>query len=796
MDNALDNTSPSVQVSKAEEDASAKDSDLVASWVKELALSVSREKDFRKVGKEVVAIYECEGRSQKENQFNILYSNTETLAPALYNSTPRPICERRFKDEDELGKVSAQACQRVLEFLIDPGRSEYTPFDTLMESAVLEALLPGRGVTWFKYEPTWKDDSQSEVVSETVCGEAVPWDRFRHGYGKTWAQVPWCAWEMLLTKEEVEEKWGEAIANELEYPEVQEIADDETSSGAGLSDNSTKGAKLAQVFQIWDKATKEVLFIAPCYVKAPLQKLPDPLKLQGFFPCPTPMKFMAKVSSLTPVSLYKTYMDQAKELNRVTMRINKLVEACKVRGLYDSTIDGLKDVLTSADNVLTPVDNVAALVANGMTLDKSVWLVPIEKIITVLQQLYLAREQIKKTIYEITGIADIMRGSSQASETLGAQEIKNQWGTLRLKRSQKVVMNYVRESLRIMAEIAVSKFSPETLSAMTGLPWPTGSQKANYQTQAALLTAQGQPVPEEVQAVLAAPSWDDILGLLRNDITRSYRIDIETNSTVDAEATEDKQNITDLVNAMAQFMNGIAPLIESGSMPFEVAKQMLLTIVRRYRFGPEMEDSLKAMTAPQPKADPKAASEQLKAQGLQQKAQLDQQAAQQKLQQDQQKFEGDKAKFQAEMAGKQQERAEELQQARDLAQLELQVKHEELEFKRREMAMKADQMERDGERSRQEHLQNLQSIGMKGEADRATTQAKIKEARNPAKPAAAAPAPAAKPAEPQDLAPLIKALQSGLESMGKELGDSIAKAVSAPRKAVKGKDGSWSSQSA
>lgn len=484
------------------------------------------------------------------------------------------------------------------------------------------------------------------------------------------------------------------------------------------------GAKLAQVFEIWDKATKRVLFIAPGYNDRPCKVVPDPLQLQAFFPCPEPLRLISTVSSLMPVALYKTYKEQAKELNLITVRINKLVAMCKVRGLYDGQIKGMGGVLTSADGVLTPVDNVAALQGMGQTLDKALWLVPIEKIITVIQQLYLARDQIKQTIYEITGIADIMRGASNASETLGAQEIKNQWGTLRLKRAQKRVAQYVRESLRIMAEIAITKFSPETLSLMTGLPWPTPAQQGTAKMQAQEAQLMGQPVSEDVQSVVEAFSWGQILDMLRSDLHRSYRIDIETNSTVDAEATEDKQNITDLINAMAQFMNGVAPLVESGSMPFALAKNILLTIVRRFRFGPELEDSLEGMQPPQPKPDPKAEALKVKADADAKASAQTMQQAQEKhamdMQAGQAKFESEKVKAQGELGIKQQE---------------AQIKREELELKRQDMLLaarlKGEEMQRKAQLDAATHGMKMRELEANTHATLVTAAAKAKQANVP-----------------------------------------------------------------
>ena len=259
-------------------------------------------------------------------------------------------------------------------------------------------------------------------------------------------------------------------------------------------------------------------------------------------------------------------------------------------------------------------------------------------LVTVVQQLYIQRQQIKQVIYEITGIADIMRGSSQASETLGAQEIKNQWGTLRLKKSQKEVARFARDLLRIMAEVAVTKFAPETLLGMTGLPFPTAIQKqqmmmqAQLQAQQAMMMNPGTPPPPMPEL---PPSIEELQSMLQSDLLRSFRIDIETNSTVELEATQDKQEMAELMNAIAQFINGIAPAVEQGLIPFEVAKGMLLGIVRRYRFGADIEKGLETMQPPPPPpTDAKNSPEvvQAETEAYKVKAQTDLQVAQQEMQ--------------------------------------------------------------------------------------------------------------------------------------------------------------------
>ena len=621
-----------------EQEDAPKASEPFIKWMSEIEDARKREDRWRKDANRIVEIYE--GQKKELSPYNILYSNTETLQPALYNSTPRPVVARRFKDEDPMGKAAGKVGERSLEFLIDSGDAKYTSFDDLMANAVLEALVPGRGLTRFKYDATIVQDeniqaaeqvpetersdapgdveTESPVVEkvqyETVCGEEVPWNRFLHGNAKKWREVPWCAIEHFMTREELEKNFGE-VGAKVPVTEMDSGANTGSEDNTEAKKQELKGMKVAQVFEIWDKDHKKVLFISPQWKSAPLKEVDDPLELTGFYPWPQPLTFTSKISSLLPVALYTMYEEQAKELNVITTRIKRIIAAMKVRGLYDATVEGVDKVLQADDNTLVPAENVAALLAQGNALEKAIWLMPIEKLVAVVQQLYVSRVQIKTVIYEITGIADIMRGSSQASETLGAQEIKNQWGTLRLKKTQKAVMKYCKECLRIILEIAVSKLSPATIKAMTGLPFPLAAEKQQAQqqltmmkqqyealVQQAQLSGQQPPpppeIPPEMQQAASMPSMEEIVDLLKNDTMRSYRIDIETNSTVDAEATEDKQDISELLNAISQFVNGMSPMVQSGTMPFEVVQSMLLAVVRRYRFGGELEDQLKQMKKP------------------------------------------------------------------------------------------------------------------------------------------------------------------------------------------------------
>lgn len=590
----------------------------VIKWLDKISDALKRERDYRKDGRTVVDIYEA--KRSDENPFSILYANTDTLAPSVYNARPIPIVQRKYKDPDPVGKASSEVATRMLKYFLDEEALDFDTFDDLMNAAVLDGLVTNRGITRFRYHEQKTEDS--DYVSECVYGEAIRWDKFFHGYARSWKKVPWIGFEHDMSEADFKREFSE-FSEKVDFEGIrpQENSDGETTTGETRQELT--GVKIIKVYEVWDKASRKVFYLTPAYKDEFLRTLEDPLKLKGFYPVPRPLNFMRKISTLVPTPLYNQYEKQAKELNELTIRLKYIIKAIKVRGFFDSTIQGIDKVLSAEDNTLIGVENMASM-PEGMAADKMIYLVPIEKLIEVARELYAQREQCKQIIYEITGVSDILRGATRASETATAQQLKNTWGTLRLKKSQREVQRYCRDCLKIMLEIGVTNISLNTIRMMTGLPYLTQQEKEKIKQEVAFSMAQGQEADRRTVQLLQQPSWEDILSVLQNDVLRDYKVDIETNSTIDAEAAQDKQDISELLNALSQFLNGIAPLVEKGAMSMDVAKQMLLTIARRYTFGPQLEEAIQAMQPPQAQADPAA---QAKAAAAQAQAQMNEQQA-------------------------------------------------------------------------------------------------------------------------------------------------------------------------
>lgn len=637
---------------------------IVQHWLTEIEASRKRDEVYRKDGRRIRAIFS--GDKSESTPFNILYSNVETIAPSLYSQVPRPVVEYRFKDGNPIAVAAAKAAERALVFMLDTNVDGYETFNDTVKVVLNDALLPGRGVGRIKYDADVvdvpdedaaedkgvEDDADEQPAStpvksyELVCTESESWDRFYCGYAKKWNKVPWIAYEMYVDRPEANRLFGKEVAGKIKYTKGES---EDSDDGRRQDERNTGERKTALVYKIWDKdGGRKVRFISPQYPEGYLKVEDDPLELTGFFDCPRPLQFVEKTDDMVPTAMYTLYENQANELNSLTIRINKLIKAIKARGIYDSALgDDIGNIMEADDNELVPSEKGSSLAAEK-GLDNAIWFMPLDVLIQTLRELYAAREACKQVIYEVTGISDIVRGASKASETLGAQQIKAQWGTLRIKPKQYEVQRYTRDILRMMLEVAANKFSQETWAKMTGLPYLTDVQveQAQMMVQAAQKAMQTVPPPmpgappdpraaqaqqaiQQAQAELQKPTWSAVLQLLQDDVQRAYRIDIETNSTIEPEAAEDQKNISDLMNAIGQFLNGVGPMVAQGILPFQVAQSMLMAITRRFRFGNEIEDQIKQMKPPPPQDDGKAeAAKKQSEQAAQEKLQSQQKAMQ------------------------------------------------------------------------------------------------------------------------------------------------------------------------
>ena len=566
---------------------------LAEKWQQELKMAKKEDEKWIKRGKKIVRRYrdDRQGYSDNAKRYNILWSNVQTLTPALYGKTPKAEVGRRWKDKDPVGRTAALILERALQFELD----QKPDFDEAMKCAVLDRLLPGRGTAWVRFEASEQlETAQGPTEYECSPVDYVFWEDFRCSPARTWEEVTWVARRVYMSRVDGMKRFGEDFAK---VPLTHEPIglDDMVKNGENVD-----SLKKAQVWEIWDKSTKTVLWFAEGYAQV-LDVIDDPYGLDGFWPCPKPLYSTQTTDTIVPVPDFALYQDQADEIDLLTQRINMLVKAVKVVGVYDASQDGIKRLLTEGvDNTLIPVDSWAAFAEKG-GIKGTVDFMPLDSVIAALQQCYMSREQAKQVVYDITGISDIIRGSSVASETATAQQIKSQFATLRLKDIQKGVAVFASELLRIKGQLMADLYSPQALIEMSGI---MGTDDAQYAEQA--------------------------MQLIKSEPSRTYRMEVASDSLVEIDENTEKQSRMEFLTAAGTFLRDAA---QAPPSMIPLLGEMLMFGVRSFKSGKTMESAIEsflqqtAEEAKQPKP-PQPNPEEIKAKAEVEKAAMQEQTKQ------------------------------------------------------------------------------------------------------------------------------------------------------------------------
>jgi hypothetical protein len=552
--------------------------------------------------------------------------------------------------------------ERALEFEIE----HYGDYKSAMNNSVLDRLLGGRGVSWVRYEPHFAVDEPGEPddgfqvtedsdESETPEGEAnenperieyecapvdyVHWKEFGHSPGaRTWEEVT-CVWrKVYMSRPALVERFGEELGYKI--PLDTKPADDKNSY------KPTDGVYEAVIYEIWDKETGKVLWISKSLGKI-IDERDDPLQLENFFPCPKPLYSTLTTDSLEPIPDFVIYQDQARELDTLCDRIDGLINALKVRGVYDASSSELQRLFSEGENnTLIPVDNWMAF-AEKQGMKGAIDLVDITPFAQALAQCYQAMEQVKGQIYELMGIADIQRGQTDPNETLGAQIIKSNNASGRLKTMQHAVVDFATTILSIKAQIICTHFTDETLVQISGAMQLSDQDK--------------QLIPQAI-------------ALLRDQASKNFRIEVTSDSMIYQDEQQEKQDRVAFLAAVGQYLQMAMPAAQASPELVPMLVEMLKFGVTAFKAGKQLEgiidetaDKLRE-TAKQQAGQPPQPPIEL--QKLQMQSQMEQ------------------AKLQAQSQAKQAEMQAQLQMEQQKMQMQMEVEKAKQEYQAQENQLK------------------------------------------------------------------------------------------------------------
>jgi hypothetical protein len=551
----------------------------VQKWLNVISQYDNEFKKWEARTNKIVRRYRDDNRNQNTNEtakFNILWSNVQTLIPAVYARLPKADVSRRFGDNDPVARVASQLIERALDFEIE----HYTDFRSTMKHAVEDRFLGGRGVAWVRYEPHVRAqdipedglqitedvdevdstgqqvktamtldgamgeevEPQEEIEYECAPTDYVHWKDFGHSVARTWEEVTQVWRWVYMTKDSLIERFGEKTAKSIPLD-----AGPETNKQYSTQ---SKDFTRAKICELWDKESGKVYWISKSCPNI-LDERDDPLELENFFPCAKPLYATMTSDTLVPVPDFVLYQDQATDLDILTDRIDGLVKALRVRGVYDASQPTLQRLLTEGDNnTLIPVDKWMAFSEKG-GLKGSIDLLPIDVMAATLMQCYRAMNEIKTQIYEITGISDIIRGQGQASETATAQQIKGQYAGLRLRSMQEDVALFASELFQLKAQVICTKFQPSTI--------------LQYAAASAMQPADQALIPQALM-------------LLQDKPLRSFRIQVDSDSLVQIDENQNKRDRVEFLQAMGGFLTQALPMGQQ-------APELVPMLIELVKFG-------------------------------------------------------------------------------------------------------------------------------------------------------------------------------------------------------------------
>jgi hypothetical protein len=641
----------------------------------------------------IVKRYRDDNRSRNNPnaKFNILWSNVQTITPAVFARLPRPDVSRRFRDNDPIGRVASMMLERALEYEIE----HYGDYASAMKQSVQDRLLGGRGTAWVRYEPHivgeeggeadgapedgWQltediDEAETEggihrenqerIEYECAPVDYVHWRDFGLTVARTWEEVTAVWRKVYLGRPALVERFGEELGGKIPL-------DTKPESSKTFNEKMGEGAKEAVIYEIWDKTSGQVIWLSKSMGKV-LDTRDDPLQLENFWPCPKPMFSTLTTDSLIPVPDFVLYQDQARQLDTLADRIDGFIQALKVRGVYDASEPSLARLFSEGENnALLPVKNYGAFSEKG-GLVGAINLVDIKPIAEGLNMAYQAMEQVKGQIYEIMGIADIQRGQTDPNETLGAQIIKSNNASGRLKTMQHDVVNFATALLQIKAQIICQHFTDETIVKISG------AMQLSPQDQ--------QLIPQALQ-------------LLKNEPAKNFRIEVTSDSMIYQDEQQEKQDRMEFLQAMGGFLSQALPAANASPELTPMLIEMLKFGVTAFKAGKGLEglidetaDKFRQQQA-QMEGQPKPPTPEM--QKLQMQSQLEQAKMQNTMQIEQ-------AKMQMQM---ELEKAKQEYQAQE-NQLKFQLE-DQRNRQQAEMDMKVAQMKMNTERNTQVLLAHI-----------------------------------------------------------------------------------------
>jgi hypothetical protein len=685
-----------IQQVELQEDLTSYEGDkaLVDIWRREIDNAKKYHEKSKETAIEFQQIYEKQEseKNYSSSAYPIFWSNTQVLKSLLFSKLPKINIAQANYNNDEIARICSELIERLLNYLLKESDAE-NQFEKIRDFYLVEGIgiprivfIPPEPIETKikkkKEKPEIEDDyNESEDMAEeenpdmeeesiydvdeskkSFKIEFVDYQDFLKSTEKEWSKVRWIAFRKYYSRKELIEYFGNKGKKVPLNNKKYEYLDEE----------ETDLYKLCEVWEIWDRENRMCYFMTFAGDGYLLDKEKDGYNLKNFFPIPMPMG-LNDSKRLLPQPLYKQYKTHAENLSEIDERIASLIKQVKFTGVYNSLAEqsDVEGIMNGEDGEFKPLKTTS----NIDDARKLIVFKPIAEIVNAITTLRQEKISLKADIQEITGLSDIVRGYSVASETATAQQLKGNFAISRIQPLQKEVEFTIRDTIRLLAELAVEKMSMLELMEITGLKIhdveaiAEATQKKlqitveeakaqlkpedpQYQEKLMMLSQQAQAgykktmdkIKEDLKGfAIEYKNLNKLDKMLKSDKLRCVNIDIETDSTIKIDQNQEKQDRIAYITTISNMVQAMAPVVQSGVVSKDALNEFIIFASKPFKVGRNLENFLRTDEESQPTAGEMVA--QMEMQLKQQEFQLKQQEIMGKLQIDQQKVDIEKAKL-------------------------------------------------------------------------------------------------------------------------------------------------------
>lgn len=574
-------------------------------WNLELESAKLHREAWLKEVDEYYKIYEAETEAVSglaDDRYPIMWANIQTLKPLVYSNLPLADIRKRYTNKDVIARLSGILLEKGVNYFLETGDA-----NKKLKKTRDDGLITGLGELKVRFEADFvklgdnegeEDDQEEEIADKRIEFDFFSYDDVLTGIAKDEDMIPWKAYRHRPTRDELVKMFGD---------KGKKVALNQTTLNEDkleIDSDSEEVFKRAEVWEIWDRRNHKVIFWSNGYKEGLLSEEKDSYNLTSFYPSPPALNMGRVNNKILPVPPYRMYKSQAEELNRITERIEAIINQIRVGGLYNKVLDAedaQSILMPDEDGVYKPTKSVDP----NVDINKLIYNKDVKALADVLTVLRIHKQELIEEIRDITGISDIVRGTSNAVETATAQKLKGNFAISRMSTQQDEMSRFIRDLIRITGELLAENWSGEELAKIAGMTVIdekeindriaklVGERDLNSQELLQMQQVMQQELEKAIKIDNAVTNkqLEAVEALLTDDQLRNYAIDIESETTAQLDNDKQKAQRIEFLNIMTAYIKNNIPLVQAGVLPMDAFKAMVQFVAAPFKVGRELEEA-------------------------------------------------------------------------------------------------------------------------------------------------------------------------------------------------------------